>query len=75
MRFRIPQTPFRLFQTPKLMSIQSDRWIRRMAEEEGMIEPFHPCQVRAGTISYGLSSFGYDIRVASEFKVSPPRIS
>jgi dCTP deaminase len=55
--------------TPIPMSIQSDRWIRRMAEEEGMIEPFHPGQVREGTISYGLSSFGYDIRVAPEFKV------
>lgn len=51
------------------MSIQSDRWIRRMAEEHGMIEPFSPSQVREGTISYGASSFGYDIRVAPEFKV------
>lgn len=51
------------------MTIKSDRWIRKMAEERGMIEPFEPAQVRDGTISYGLSSFGYDIRVAPEFKV------
>ncbi|HWV56008.1 MAG TPA: dCTP deaminase [Longimicrobiales bacterium] len=51
------------------MAIRSDRWIRRMAEEHGMIEPFEPRQVREGVISYGLSSFGYDIRVASDFKV------
>jgi deoxycytidine triphosphate deaminase len=51
------------------MSIQSDRWIRRMAEEHGMIEPFEPGQVRDGTISYGVSSYGYDIRVAPDFKV------
>src|SRR5690606_5968105 len=51
------------------MAIRSDRWIRRMAEEYGMIEPFEPRQVREGVVSYGLSSFGYDIRVADEFKV------
>jgi dCTP deaminase len=51
------------------MSIKSDRWIRRMAEEEGMIEPFEARQVREGTISYGLSSFGYDIRVGHDYKV------
>jgi dCTP deaminase len=51
------------------MSIQSDRWIRTMAEEHGMIEPFEPNQVRDGTISYGVSSYGYDIRVAPDFKV------
>ena len=51
------------------MSIKNDRWIRRMAEEAGMIEPFEPRQVKEGNISYGLSSFGYDIRVAPEFKV------
>ena len=53
----------------KPMTIKSDRWIRRMAEDHGMIEPFEPGQVRKGTISYGLSSYGYDIRVAPEFKV------
>lgn len=51
------------------MSIKSDGWIRRMAETEGMIEPFVSGQVKEGNISYGLSSFGYDIRVAPEFKV------
>ncbi len=51
------------------MAIKSDRWIRRMAEEYGMIEPFESRQVRDGVVSYGLSSFGYDIRVADEFKV------
>ena len=51
------------------MPIKSDRWIQRMAEEHGMIEPFEAGQVRDGCISYGLSSYGYDIRVASEFKV------
>jgi dCTP deaminase len=51
------------------MTIKSDRWIRRMAEEHNMIEPFEAAQRREGTISYGVSSFGYDIRVANEFKV------
>ncbi len=51
------------------MAILSDRWIRQMAEEHGMIEPFESGQVREGVISYGLSSYGYDIRVAPEFKV------
>ncbi len=51
------------------MPVKSDRWIRRMALEHRMIEPFENGQVRSGSISYGLSSFGYDIRVAPEFKV------
>jgi dCTP deaminase len=51
------------------MTIKSDRWIKRMAAEHRMIEPFEDRQVRAGVISYGLSSYGYDIRVADEFKV------
>ena len=50
-------------------SIKSDRWIKKMALEHGMIEPFEDRQVREGVISYGLSSYGYDIRVADEFKV------
>jgi dCTP deaminase len=50
-------------------SIKADRWIRKMALEHKMIEPFEDRQVRAGVISYGLSSYGYDIRVADEFKV------
>jgi len=51
------------------MSIKSDRWIRKMSIEHGMIEPFVDAQVRAGVVSYGLSSYGYDIRVADEFKI------
>ncbi|HMB58851.1 MAG TPA: dCTP deaminase [Xanthomonadales bacterium] len=56
------------------MSIKSDRWIRRMAVNEGMIEPFEPGQVRstpAGDklISFGTSSYGYDVRCANEFKI------
>jgi deoxycytidine triphosphate deaminase len=51
------------------MSIKSDRWIRRMALESGMIEPFVESQVREGVISYGLTSYGYDMRVAEDFKV------
>jgi dCTP deaminase len=56
------------------MSIKSDKWIRRMAQEHGMIEPFEPGQIRhnaAGEkiVSYGTSSYGYDIRCAPEFKV------
>ena len=56
------------------MSIKSDKWIRRMAEEHGMIEPFEPGQERKNAagekiVSYGTSSYGYDIRCAPEFKV------
>ena len=51
------------------MSIQPDHWIRRMAREQAMIEPFEERQVSKGTISFGLSSFGYDIRVADEFRI------
>jgi len=49
--------------------IKSDRWIKRMALEKGMIEPFEERQVRTGVISYGLSSYGYDVRIADEFKI------
>jgi dCTP deaminase len=51
------------------MAIKSDRWIREMAREEGMIEPFQDEQVSDGVISYGLSSYGYDMRVADEFRI------
>ncbi|WP_298400807.1 dCTP deaminase [uncultured Chloroflexus sp.] len=51
------------------MPIKSDRWIRRMALEHGMIEPFVDHQVRQGVISYGLTSYGYDMRVTDHFKV------
>src|ERR1043165_8435113 len=51
------------------MAIKADKWIRRMALEKKMIEPFEEKQVRQGVISYGLSSYGYDIRIADEFKI------
>ncbi len=51
------------------MSVKSDKWIRRMALEHRMIEPFTEKQVREGVVSYGLSSYGYDIRIADEFKI------
>lgn len=55
------------------MSIKSDHWIRRMAQEKGMIEPFEPGQIREADgqkiISYGTSSYGYDVRCANEFKI------
>jgi dCTP deaminase len=51
------------------MGVKSDRWIRKMAREHRMIEPFADDQVRDGVISYGVSSYGYDMRVASEFKI------
>jgi dCTP deaminase len=51
------------------MAIKSDRWIRKMALEHDMISPFNEKQVREGVISYGLSSYGYDLRVADEFKI------
>ena len=49
--------------------IKSDRWIERMCKEKRMIEPFESSQVRQGVISYGVSSYGYDIRIADEFKI------
>jgi dCTP deaminase len=51
------------------MSIKSDRWIRRLARDHRMIEPFADSQIREGVISYGVSSYGYDMRVAPEFKI------
>ncbi len=57
------------------MSIKSDKWITRMAREHGMIEPFQGAQVRQPdpkgpkVISYGVSSYGYDVRCADEFKI------
>jgi dCTP deaminase len=51
------------------MSIKSDRWIRKMAQQHDMINPFTEKQVRTGVISYGLSSYGYDLRVSDEFKI------
>src|SRR4030042_44004 len=51
------------------MGLKADGWIRKMALEHGMIAPFVEDQVREGVISYGVSSYGYDIRVADEFKI------
>jgi len=51
------------------VAIKSDRWIRQQAKENGMISPFSEKQVREGVISYGLSSYGYDLRVSNEFKI------
>jgi len=52
-----------------VMGLKPDHWIRKLAKESGMIEPFVENQVRDGVISYGVSSYGYDIRVADEFKI------
>ena len=49
--------------------IKSDKWIERMCREKKMIEPYETAQVREGVISYGISSYGYDIRIADEFKI------
>ena len=51
------------------MAIKPDKWIRRMVKEKNMITPFVDGQIRDGVISYGLSSYGYDIRVTNEFKI------
>jgi dCTP deaminase len=51
------------------MSIKPDTWITRMAREHNMIDPFVDDQVRQGVISYGVSSYGYDVRVGDDFKV------
>ena len=55
------------------MSIKADKWIRRMAAETGMIEPFEPGQVKnvdgQRIVSYGTSSYGYDVRCSRQFKV------
>lgn len=51
------------------MGIKPDHWIRRMALEQRLIEPFEPAQVRGAILSYGLSSYGYDARLAGEFKL------
>ncbi len=53
----------------EIMSIRPDIWIKRMALEYDMIKPFEPEQIKKDNISYGLSSYGYDIRIADEFKI------
>src|SRR5208282_3052518 len=57
------------FNLPRSSMLKSDRWIRKTAREHDMINPFSEKQVREGVISYGLSSYGYDLRVADEFKI------
>ena len=51
------------------MAIKNDKWIELMSKEHSMIKPFQSDQVRKGIISYGVSSYGYDIRVADEYKI------
>ena len=51
------------------MTVMSDRWIREMATTQGMIAPFEEGLRRPGVISYGLSSYGYDARIADDFKI------
>ena len=55
------------------MGIKSDAWIKAMAEKHQMIEPFIDHQVSSGVISYGLSAYGYDIRLGKEFKIFLPQ--
>jgi dCTP deaminase len=51
------------------MGVKPDRWIEKMCREHRMIEPYEPRLVREGVISFGVSSYGYDIRIADEFKI------
>lgn len=51
------------------MGLKPDHWIRKMVAEHGMIDPFADREVRTGVVSYGVSSYGYDVRVANEFKI------
>jgi len=60
---------YKISQVTRSCMLKSDRWIRKMAKEHDMINPFSEKQVREGVISYGLSSYGYDLRVADEFKI------
>jgi dCTP deaminase len=70
---KMPDIFFHLATQDTAMSIKSDKWIRRMAQEHGMIEPFVERQMRGEgadrLISFGVSSYGYDVRCAAEFKV------
>ena len=51
------------------MTVQSDRWIKKMVNDHSMIYPFENKQVRNNKISFGVSSYGYDARVSNEFKI------
>jgi dCTP deaminase len=59
----------RAFGEERRVAIKSDKWIKRMALEQRMIDPFVESQTRAGVVSFGVSSYGYDVRVGDEFKV------
>jgi dCTP deaminase len=70
--FKLPDDPITQSpddQIPRRPMLKSDRWIRKMALEHDMINPFSEKQVREGVVSFGLSSYGYDLRVADEFKI------
>jgi dCTP deaminase len=67
--YRLGGTAARRPLPSRAMPIMNDAWIRRMALDHGMIEPYEDRQVRDGVISYGVSSYGYDMRVAREFKI------
>jgi dCTP deaminase len=72
--FWLSENNYKVLGEASVMSIKSDLWIRRMAENHGMIEPFEAGQVRYDDqdnrlISYGTSSYGYDVRCANEFKI------
>src|SRR6266699_4410916 len=70
MAINSPITKFPNYSIPtRSLMIKSDRWIRKTALEHDMINPFSEKQVSQGVISYGLSSYGYDLRVADEFKI------
>ena len=56
-------------ETRRPMALKSDRWIRKMALEHDMINPFAEKQIREGVVSFGVSSYGYDLRVSDEFKI------
>ena len=72
-RDKVNYAPMPSWKREFTMSIKSDKWIRRMSEQHGMIEPFEAGQVRENekgrVISYGTSSYGYDVRCSNEFKI------
>ena len=66
---KIYQNKIKKNKNENYMSVLSDRWIKKMAQEKEMIKPFLSEQKKGKIISYGLSSFGYDARVSNEFKI------
>jgi dCTP deaminase len=67
--YEVRRKPGTTYDTERRVAIKSDKWIKRMAREHQMIEPFVESQTRAGVVSFGVSSYGYDVRVGDEFKV------